>query len=197
MEPDQAGVGIIGAGHIGRTMAEIAWRAGRRAVISNSRGPESLASVIATFGEGVVAGTVDEAVDAPIVVLAVPWPRAREAVRGLAWTGQIVIDAMNDFDPSDLNGRTSSEVVADLVSPSPVVKAANTLGADVLALDPHQAGGRRVIFVSGNDSDANGEVAALFDSAGFSPIDLGGLRPGGELQQFRGPLAGVNLVRLP
>ena len=75
------------------------------------------------------------------------------------WNGQVVIDATNDFDPSDLNGRTSSEVVADLVSPARVVKAANTLGAAVLAYDPHVAGGRRVIFLSGDDGAAKSEVA--------------------------------------
>ncbi len=76
------------------------------------------------------------------------------------------------------------------------MKAANTLGAAVLAADPHEAGGRRVLFLSGDDADAKSEVAALFDEAGFSVIDLGGLSDGGEMQQVHGPLAGVNLIRL-
>jgi 8-hydroxy-5-deazaflavin:NADPH oxidoreductase len=87
-------------------------------------------------------------------------------------------------------------VVADLVAGTRVVKAANTLGAEVLASDPHEAGGRRVLFVSGDDVDAKSEVIALFEDAGFSAIDLGGLRTGGQMQQVRGPLAGVNLIRL-
>jgi hypothetical protein len=197
MDPDRNRVGIIGAGHIGQTMARVARRAGRKVVMANSRGPDSLTSVTATIGEGVTAGSVDEAADAAIVVLAVPWPSAANAVRGIAWTDQIVIDAMNDFDPSDLDWRTSSEVVADLVAPARVVKAANTLGAPVLDSDPHEGGGQRVLFLSGNDPDANGEVAALLANAGFFPIDLGGLGTGGALQQVHGPLAGVNLVRLP
>jgi predicted dinucleotide-binding enzyme len=77
-----------------------------------------------------------------------------------------------------------------------VVKAANTLGAAVLGGDPHEAGGRRVLFLSGDDADAKSEVAALFDEAGFAVIDLGGLRDGGAIQQVHGPLAGVNLVRV-
>ena len=109
---------------------------------------------------------------------------------------QVVIDATNDFDPSDLGGRTSSEAVADLVSPARVVKAANTLGAAVLASDPHEAGGRRVIFVSGDDVDAKSEVIALFEDAGFVGIDLGDLVTGGVMQQVRGPLAGINLIQL-
>jgi predicted dinucleotide-binding enzyme len=56
-----------------------------------------------------------------------------------------------------------------------VVKAANTLGADVLSSDPHEAGGQRVIFISGDDADAKAEVVALFQKAGFAPIDLGDL----------------------
>ena len=59
-----------------------------------------------------------------------------------------MIDATNDWAADDLNGRTSSELVADLVAGARVVKAANTLGAEVLASDPQEAGGRRVIFVS-------------------------------------------------
>jgi predicted dinucleotide-binding enzyme len=76
------------------------------------------------------------------------------------------------------------------------VKAANTLGADVLAADPHEAGGRRVMFISGDDADAKSEVTALFEDAGFSAIDLGDLASGGAMQQVHHPLAGVNLVRV-
>ena len=189
-------VGIIGAGRIGQAMARTALRSGRTAVISNSRGPQTLTSVVETLGDGVSAGTVEQASTAAIVVLAVPWGNVRDAVQGLEWSGQVMIDATNDFDPSDLNGRTSSEVVADLVSPARVVKGANTLGAAVLASDPHEAGGRRVIFLSGDDVDAKSEVIALFEGAGFVAIDLGGLVTGGVMQQLGGPLASVNLIQL-
>jgi 8-hydroxy-5-deazaflavin:NADPH oxidoreductase len=189
-------VGIIGAGRIGQAMARTALRARRTVVISNSRGPQTLTSVVEALGDGVSAGTVEQASAAAIVVLAVPWGNVRDAVQGLDWTEQVVIDATNDFDPSDLNGRTSSEVVADLVSPARVVKGANTLCAGVLAADPHEAGGRRVIFLSGDDVDAKSEVIALFEDAGFVAIDLGGLVSGGVMQQLGGPLAGVNLIRL-
>ena len=196
MASTDGSVGILGAGRIGQAMARTALRAGRTVVISNSRGPQTLTSVVETLGDGVSAGTVEQASAAAIVVLAVPWGNVRDAVQGLDWNDQVVIDATNDFDPSDLNGRTSSELVADLVSPARLVKAANTLGAGVLASDPHEAGGRRVIFLSGDDVDAKSEVIALFEGAGFVAIDLGGLVTGGVMQQLRGPLAGVNLIQL-
>ncbi len=196
MASTDGSIGIIGAGRIGQAMAQTALRAGRTVVISNSRGPQTLASVVDTLGDGVSAGTVEQASAGAIVVLAVPWGNVRDAVQGLEWNGQVVIDATNDFDPSDLNGRTSSEVVADLVSPARVVKGANTLGAAVLASDPHEAAGRRVIFLSGDDVDAKSEVIALFEDAGFVAIDLGDLVTGGVMQQVHGPLAGVNLIRL-
>jgi predicted dinucleotide-binding enzyme len=189
-------VGIIGAGRLGQAMARTARRAGREVVIANSRGPESLASVVSALGEGVSAVTGDEAAAAGIVVIAVPWDRVPAAVQGLSWNGQVVIDATNDFAADDLQGRTSSELVADLVAGARLVKAANTLGADVLSSDPHEAGGQRVIFISGDDADAKAEVVALFQDAGFAAIDLGDLATGGEMQQIHHPLAGVNLIRL-
>jgi predicted dinucleotide-binding enzyme len=189
-------VGIIGAGRIGHAMARTALRADRSVVIANSRGPQSLTAVVSAFGDGVSAGTVAQAAAADIVVLAVPWPRVRQALEGLEWNGQILIDATNDFDPSDLHGRTSSEVVADLVRGARVVKAANTLGAAVLGSDPQEAGGQRVIFLSGDDLDAKAEVISLFGDAGFFTIDLGALITGGAMQQLGAPLAGVNLIRV-
>jgi predicted dinucleotide-binding enzyme len=195
-------IGIIGAGHIGQAFARLAQRAGREVVIANSRGPESLASVVAALGEGVAAGTVDGVAAFTIVVIGVPWASVPAAVSGLSWGGQIVIDATNPFllptmDLADLGGRTSSEIVAELVVGARVVKAGNAFGAELLGADPRDAGGRRVVFLSGNEAAAKAEVGALFDAAGFVPFDLGELGAGGRLQQPGGSLFGVNLVRLP
>ena len=158
-------VGIIGAGRLGPAMAHTARRVGRSVAIANSRGPESLASVVSALGEGVSAATLDEAASAGIVVIAVPWDCVPEALQGLNWNSQIVIDATNDWVADDLRGRTSSELLADLVAGARLVKTANTLSAEVLASDPHEAGGQRVIFISG--ADAKAEVNALFQDAGL------------------------------
>jgi predicted dinucleotide-binding enzyme len=107
--------------------------------------------VVAALGAGVSAGTVVEAAAAGIVAIVVPWTNVPAAVTGLHWDGQTVIDATNAWN-ADLGGRTSSEIVADLVPGARLVKAANTLAADVLAADPHESGGRRVIFLSGDDA---------------------------------------------
>jgi predicted dinucleotide-binding enzyme len=165
-------------------------------VLANSRGAESLTAVTSALGEGVSAGTADEAASAGIVVIAVPWDRVPEAVQGLDWNGKVVIDATNDWAADDPQARTSSEVVAKLVAGGRLVKAANTLGAEVLGSDPHEAGGRRVMFISGDDADAKAAVAALFQDAGFATIDLGDLATGGAMQQIHHPLAGLNLIRL-
>src|SRR5580704_12431349 len=168
-------IGIIGAGHAGQAFARVAQRAGREVVIANSRGPQSLAAVVEALGTGVSAGTAGEAAASAMVVIAVPWASVPEAVAGLAWDGKIVVDQTNafslpDMKPADLGGRSSSEIVAGLVEGARVVKAANTLGAGFLGSDPHEAGGRRVLFLSGDDGAAKAVVADLFEGAGFFPV---------------------------
>ena len=187
-------VGIIGAGRLGQAMARVALRAKRSVAIANSRGPASLASIAS--GLEVRATTAADAAAAAIVVIGVPWDSVRVAVHGIDWDGRLVVDATNDWSADDLDGRTSSEIVADLVSGARVVKAGNTLSAEVLSSDPQETGGRRVIFVSGDDDEAKSVVAALFEDAGFSTIDLGDLGTGGAMQQIHHPLAGVNLIRV-
>jgi len=196
-------IGIIGAGNIGLAVAKTLSRAGIAATIANSRGPDSLKDSVAALGPTIKAGTREQAASAAIVLIAVNWSRLPAAVAGLpAWGGRIVIDANNPieaplFKPVDLHGRVSSQVVVDLVSGARVVKAFNHLRAEILASDPRADGGRRVLFYSGDDSDAKGEVGALIDRLGFAGIDLGPLAIGGKLAQFPGgPLPNQNLVKI-
>jgi predicted dinucleotide-binding enzyme len=196
-------IGIIGSGAIGTAFASTLARAGVEAIISNSRGPDSLKQLVRELGPTIKAGRREQAATADIVLVAVNWTKLPAALAGLAdWNGRIVIDANNPieaplFKPVDLKGRVSSEVFADLVPGARVVKAFNHLRAEVLAGDPKADGGRRVLFYSGNDPAAKADVAALIERIGFAGIDLGSLGVGGKLAQFPcGPLPNQNLVKL-
>lgn len=194
-------VGIIGAGRIGQAVAKLAVRAGRKVVVSNSKGAESLHGLATDLGAGVRAGSVSEAAAQDIVVVAVPWDRVEQALTGVpAWGGRVVVDATNavilpDYRAVDLGGRASSEVFASLVPGARVVKGFNTLLAAVLASDPHVSGGERVLFHSGDDAAAKQAFQELAIQAGFVPIDLGSLAAS-RVQQFPGPLAAVNFIKI-
>ncbi len=197
-------IGILGAGAIGTALARRMVAAGLPDIaIGNSRGPSTLDGLVAEIGGALRAADIDEVTRADLVVLAVPWSRIPAAVSGVAdWEGRIVVDTTNPieaplFRVADLDGRTSSEVVAEMVPGARVVKACNTLPPHVLGADPRHAGGRRVIVYSGDDTDAKADVAALLDRLGYAGIDLGGLATGGALHQFPGgPFPTLNLIRL-
>jgi 8-hydroxy-5-deazaflavin:NADPH oxidoreductase len=196
-------IGIIGSGAIGAAFARALARAGIEATISNSRGPDSLKELVRELGSSIKAGTREQAARADIVLVAVNWSKLPAALAGLPdWSGRIVVDANNPieaplFKPVDLKGRVSSEVFAELVPGARVVKAFNHLRADILGGDPRAAGGRRVLFYSGNDNAARAEVGALIDRIGFAGFDLGSLAVGGKLAQFPGgPLPNQNLIKV-
>ncbi len=195
--------GIIGAGGIGQAFARQLVRIGRDVMVANSRGPETLAAVARELGPHVKPVSAHEAAAADIVMIAVTWKQMPAAVANLPpWNGRIVIDAMNpvlmpEFKPADLGGKASSEVVAEMTPGARVVKSLNTLTPKLLAADPQIGGGRRVMFLSGDDADAKAEVRKLLDEIGFAPVDLGSLAVGGRLAQFMGgPLPGLNLIKL-
>lgn len=195
-------IGIIGAGNIGSSFAKVLGRAGIDAIISNSRGPDTLKELVREAGPSIRAGTREEVAAQDIVLVAVNWSKIPVALRGLSdWNGRIVIDANNPiegplFKPVELNGRVSSDVFSELVPGARVVKAFNHLQSQLLATDPKAEGGRRVLFYSGDDARAKAEIGSLIDRLGFFGIDLGSLSIGGQLVQFPGgPLPVHNLVK--
>ena len=195
-------IGIIGAGNIGSSFAKVLGRAGIDAIVSNSRGPDTLKELVREADPSIRAGTREEAAAQDIVLVAVNWSKIPAALRGLPdWGGRIVIDANNPiegplFKPVELNGRVSSDVFAELVPGARVVKAFNHLQSQLLSSDPKAEGGRRVLFYSGNDARAKAEIGSLIDRLGFFGIDLGSLSIGGQLVQFPGgPLPAHNLVK--
>ena len=193
---------IVGSGAIGGALAQRFSSKGIPVSIANRRGPDSLADLARKLGPSVSASSLQAALRADVVILALPFDAVRDALADAAkWNGRIVVDATNAIDfpaftPRDLGVRPSSEIVAEAAPGARLVKAFNTLLAAVLASDPAQGGGRRVVFVSGNEPAANADVAALVERLGFKAVQLGKLTDGGRLQQFGAALVGLNLVAL-
>src|SRR5882762_10132725 len=120
-------IGIVGGGGIGQAFAGQVAKAGYEVIISNSRGPESLADVVKQLGPRIKAGTRQEAAQADVVVIAVRWQQLRPALSDLPpMNGRILIDCTNPivkpgFPLPELNDSTSSEVVALLAPGARVV----------------------------------------------------------------------------
>ena len=112
-------------------------------------------------------------------------------------TGKIVVDAMNTYGvpPEELNGQPSSMVVASAFVDARVVKSLNQLPAKLLGSNPVEHGGRRVMFVSGDEERAVASVSKLIGDLGFAPIALGTLASVGTLLDKGGALVLQNLVK--
>ncbi|MDB5029243.1 MAG: oxidoreductase [Candidatus Eremiobacteraeota bacterium] len=92
-------IGILGSGNIGGNVARLFARAGHHVRIANSRGPQSLAGLVAEIGSNAQATTGQDAVDgSDIILIAVPWTKREEALGEIeGWDDKIVIDAMNAY----------------------------------------------------------------------------------------------------
>ena len=184
-------IGILGAGNIGANAARLFARAGHDVRIANSRGPQTLATLIDEIGPKARASSPEDAVAfGDIVLLAVPWSAKEEAVPEAGpYEDKIVIDAMNpytaDFEIEDLGERTSSEIMKTLVPGARLVKAFNTMFFRRLASEgkPKGAKGRLAMPVASDDAGAKATVMALIDEIGFDPVDSGSLADGGRRQQ--------------
>ena len=190
-------IGIIGAGHIGGTVAQQLVDAGHTVVLSNSRGPETLHEHIQALGPNATARTSTEAAEmGDIVMEAIPFGR----VTGLpseALAGKILVTASNYYPDRDGrieavdDGLTQSEWTAKQVGDARVVKAFNTIywqhlrdqGNPSLPLDD-----RRVIPLAGDDRDAKARVSEMIESIGFAPLDMGSLREGGRRMEPGAPI---------
>ena len=194
-------IGIIGAGAIGTTLAKHLTGAGYEVVISNSRGADTLKEKVKQIGGNIITGSAHEVAEAEVVFLAVRWEHAQKALSAISLEGKILIDVTNaslpEFVSAEPGSKTSSEVVSQWAKGAKVVKAFNTLYAQVLAENPRVDGGNRVIFYSGNNDDAKDVVSGIIDRIGFAGIDLGSLHEGGKLQRFPGgSLPTLNLIKL-
>ncbi len=192
---------ILGSGAIGTALARRFAAKGIEVSLANTKGPASLTDLVGELGSLVKPVTSAEALLADVVILAIPFDAVPEAVKGVEWGGRIVVDATNAIDfpaftPRDLKGRLSTQIVADAAPGARVVKAFNTLFAALLGADPAVPGGRRVLFVSGDDASARTAVVDLIERFGFAAVDLGGLAEGGRAQQFGGGASGKEFVQI-
>jgi 8-hydroxy-5-deazaflavin:NADPH oxidoreductase len=197
-------IGIIGSGKIGETTARLFVNAGHQIALSNSKGPQSLESLVASIGpNSAKAMTVQEAIAfGDVVLLALPW-RKREELRSLPselLKNKIVIDATNpyseNFEVIDLGNSTSSEEVAkELPTGARIVKAFNTMYYETLRTESRKSkDDRLVLFVAGDDADAKSVVSKLIEDIGFTPVDTGSLREGGRKQQPGSPIYNIPMT---
>jgi predicted dinucleotide-binding enzyme len=185
-------IGLIGAGRIGGQVARLAIANGYDVVISNSRGPETLAELVAELGPRARAASAIEAAEAAdIAVVTIPLKNYRKVpVAPLA--GKIVIDTNNYYPERDGHipeldneSTTTSELLQAHLPTSKVVKAFNHIYASELTTHGQPAGSknRRALVIAGDDQTAKDTVTHLLDEFGFDTVDAGPLKEGWRIQR--------------
>jgi predicted dinucleotide-binding enzyme len=185
-------IGIIGAGHIGGTLARRFVAAGHEVAVSNSRGPETLVPLVGELGPRAQAATAEEAARfGDVVVVSVPFGRYREVPTNDV-AAKVLIDTNNyypqrdgHFEELDRDVTTSSELLQSHLPQARVVKAFNAILWTRLRDDGRPAGDpeRLGIPISGDDEQAKRTVAELIDQIGFDAVDAGTLAEGGRKHQ--------------
>lgn len=184
-------IGIIGAGHIGSTLARHFASIGYEVAIANSRDPGTLADLVTDIGGPIRAVTAEEAArTGEAVVVSIPYGRYRELPTE-PLRGKVVIDTCNYYperdgnDPDlDSDATTSSEKIQAHTGAN-LVKAFNAIYWENLRdhARPKGATDRVAIPLSGNDEEAKAAVAGLIRDIGFDPVDAGHLGEGGRKHQ--------------
>ncbi|MCH9718566.1 MAG: NAD(P)-binding domain-containing protein [Actinomycetia bacterium] len=176
-------IGFIGSGNIGSTVARLAVAAGYDVIMSNSRGPETLADLVTDLGPQATAGTTAEAAASDLVVVTIPLGRVA-SVPAAELAGRVVIDTMNyypgrDGEMPELAGgdMSSSELVQQYLADSQVVKAFNNIFFQHLAelARPAGAADRSALPIAGNDEVAKRLVTEFLDRIGYDVADMGPL----------------------
>jgi predicted dinucleotide-binding enzyme len=184
--------GFIGSGNIGSTVARLAVAAGHDVVLSNSRGPETLADLVAALGPHAHAATAREAATVgDVVVVTIPLRNYRD-VPADALRGKVVIDTMNYYPGRDGQipelddeATTTSELLQAHLPRSHVVKVFNNIHYAHLAVLARPAGSedRSALAIAGDDEAAKSTVRALLDEIGYDTLDLGPLSEGWRIQR--------------
>lgn len=169
-------IAIIGSGSIGSNLARLF--ASKHTVTVGSRTPESTRAKLSGL---TVTDYAQAVISADLVVLAVPFSEiATVAVKVGGLAGKVVIDVTNpltpDFRALTIGHTTSAgEVVQAAFPQALVVKAFNTILAQVLAKALTGAKSLPSVLVAGNHPAANAEVVQLAKDFGFTAFDAGAL----------------------
>jgi predicted dinucleotide-binding enzyme len=175
-------IGIIGAGNVGGTLGR-AWAARGHQVTFGVRDVQSLKvpALLDEIGLNVQVGSVAEAAAfGEVVVLAVPWPAAQDAVQAAGdLTGKVLVDCVNPIAPGFTGlsiGHTTSaaEEIARAAPGAKVVKAFNTTGSGNMA-DPRYGSEQASMFYCGDDAGAKAVLKGLGEEIGFDMVDAGPL----------------------
>ncbi|MEV0398649.1 NAD(P)-binding domain-containing protein [Actinoallomurus sp. NPDC050550] len=177
-------LGLIGSGMIGSAVARLAVAAGLEVVLSNSRGPETLADLVAELGGRARAATPAEAaLAADLVVAAIPL-KAYEHLPAEALAGKTVLDTANYYPERDghlteldAGELTSSALMQRHLAASQVVKAFNNITPHQLftLARPTGAPDRSALPIAGDDAAAKTEATRLLDVLGHDAVDIGTL----------------------
>jgi len=184
-------IAIIGAGNVGRALAQ-GWRRVGRDITLGVR--PSNVDEVRTFAEAIgvsVASSEEAAQAASTIVLALPWGAAETVMPTLGdLTGKTVIDCMNPIarTPDGMGlavGHTSSgaEQVAQWLPGANIVKTLNQVGAEIMA-DTSGFSVPPVMFMAGDDDGAKTVVAELLTDLGFQPLDSGDLTKARLLEPY-------------
>jgi 8-hydroxy-5-deazaflavin:NADPH oxidoreductase len=178
-------IGIIGAGHIGGTLARRLTAIGHTVFVANSRGPETLRGLTAETGANAV--TAQEAAhNGDVVIVTIPMKSIPKLPRDLfkgVGDHVVVVDTCNYY-PQQRDGRIDtiekgmpeSRWVEQQLQ-HPVIKAFNNIYAQHLMDLGRPAGttGRIALPVAGDDKAAKAIVLRVVDELGFDGVDAAGL----------------------
>lgn len=177
-------IGVVGAGHIGRSFSLAAIANGYEVVIANNTGPETLGALVAELGSrATAAAAVNAAAAGDFAIVAVPMAGA-EALPVEQLAGKVVLTTCNYFVERDgpiaeidAGEVTVPEYVQARLPTSHVVRAFNHLDAAAIASDgtPPGTPNRRALGYAGDEPGAKKLTADLYEGFGFDAVDVGGL----------------------
>ena len=157
---------------------------GYQVVISNSRGPETLADLVGRLGPNATAGTPEEAAEAgEWAIVTVPL-KALDTIPVGPLAGKIVLDTNNyywerDGRIAELDDKqtTTSQMLQAHLPTSKVAKAFNHIGAAEILTAGTPAGteGRRALATASDSAEAAQFVTDLYDAFGYDTVNIGPL----------------------